>query len=92
MKATTLAVVLAIGAGIGWTAREPQRAGVLDGTEDIVVQHPQRNAFGMGSSKTRVRLYGAGDEDFAPMPEGTSNATLWIVTINGINYRGVAQQ
>ena len=92
MKSATLAVVLAIGAVIGWTAREPQQVGVVDGTGDIVVQHPQRNAFGMGSSKTRVRLYGAGDEDFAPMPEGTSNATLWIETINGTNYRGVARE
>ena len=92
MKGITIAVALALGAVAGWMARAPQQSAVLDGADDIIVQHPHQNQFGTGSNKTRIRLYGAGDQDFGPMPAGASNATLWVVTINGTNYRGVAQE
>ena len=92
MKGMTIAVAVAFGALVGWTVRGSQCCESIGCTEDIIVQHPQQNSYGIGSGKTRIRLYGVGDDDFAPMPENTSNATLWIVTINGTNYRGVAQE
>ena len=92
MKVIAIAVAVAFGAWVGWTVRGSQSCGAIDCTEDIIVQHPQQNPYGSGSGKTRIRLYGVGDDDFGPMPENTSNATLWIVTINGLNYRGVAQE
>jgi hypothetical protein len=91
VKYVTVALSLVVGAAVGWAARDAQRIGVLDGTAEIVVQHPQQNPFGVGTARTRIRVYGVGDDDFAPMPSGASNADLWVVTINGTNYRGVAQ-
>jgi len=92
MKTVWIVVALAVGGAGGWVMRAPPHTGVLDGTEEIVVQHPSPNAYGAGSRKTRIRLYSVGDEDFGPMPENTSSATFWIVTIGGTNYRGVAQE
>jgi hypothetical protein len=92
MNHLALVVVFALGAVVGWAAHEQHRSGDLGGPEDIVVQHPQQNQFGTGSVKTRVKLYSIGDTTCDSMPEGTTNATLWIVTINGTSYRGVAQE
>jgi hypothetical protein len=56
---------------------------------DVIV--PQQNPYGIGSKQTRVKLYSAGDDSFEPISPGTTNATHWIVTINGVNYQGTTQ-
>jgi hypothetical protein len=91
MRNLVVVAALGIGALAGWTARGSQRTGALDDTAEIVVQHPQQNPYGTGSTKTRIKLTSAGDDDFGPLPENTSNANFWVLTINGTNYRGVAQ-
>jgi hypothetical protein len=91
MNNLTLVAVFALGALVGWGAHELNRSDEAEGPEEIVVQHPQPNPFGVGSTKTRIKLYSVGDTTFGAMPEGTTNATHWIVTINGVNYRGVAK-
>jgi hypothetical protein len=91
MKNLLLVAAFVLGTAVGWAAHERQRIGELAGPDEIVVQHPQQNAYGMGSVKTRIKLYSIGDITFAELPQDTTNATHWIVTINGVNYRGVAR-
>jgi hypothetical protein len=91
MKSLALVTVFAFAVGVaaGWSAHDQPLA--AQAGDVIVVQHPHQNPYGVGSKYTRVKLYSAGDDSFDPIPPDTTNATHWIVTINGVSYHGVAQ-